>query len=523
MKRFLLLSITCFFSELTISHAQSFTRSEFITDLVKPWEIIYGPDDFLWLSESGGKVLRADPLTGEMNVIYTATDYFDGSDLEESQLCAGLRIGKGTLGLALHPNFMDANDSFLYFVYSYNSGTEEDPATKFRIKRLQWDSINNEVVGDTNIVNNLPTGYDHLGGRLMAIEQEGEQYLILTIGDNGRSELSGDCYDPPSSNPNHFAQDVNTQNGKVHRFNMDGSTPTDNPIPNNSFYTRGHRNPQGLIYNPNLETLYCIEHGDDTDDEINLLHKGMNYGWKDVRGYHNDNSLVGEADYVANYQPNPFITDDALVEPIYSWCTIPSSSSNGLNWCTVAPSDGIYYGSESIPEWENSLLVVTLKDGATTDREVYQFKLQDDGELVPSTPDNVNPKKFFGEDQDINGRLRDITISPDGKSIYLINNSGTDANKIIVYTYKEPSSNQVIEQDLRPVVFPNPADNEITIQGIADLSKLEFLQITSAVGQTKQLQLNSNNTIDISHLEKGIHFIQITKGEENFVLKFMKW
>ncbi len=523
MKRLLLLSITCFYTVLTISFGQSFTRTELNPELVKPWEIIYGPDDFLWLSESEGKIIRIDPTTGEKELIYIAPDYFDGSDLEESELCPGLRIGKGTLGMALHPNFTDTDKSFLYFVHSYNSGTEEEPATKFRIKRLQWDAVNNEVVADTNIVNNLPTGYDHLGGRLMAIEQEGNNYLILTVGDNGRSELSGDCYDPPFSNPNNFAQDVNTQNGKVLRFNMDGSIPADNPIPNNSFYTRGHRNPQGLIYNPNTEIIYLIEHGDDTDDEINILRKGMNYGWKDVRGFHNDNSLVGEADYVANYISNPLVNDDNLIEPIYTWCTIPASSSNGLNWCTVAPSDGIFYGSDMIPEWENSLLVVTLKKGATTDREVYQFKLQDNGQLVPSTPDNVNPKKFFGEDQDLNGRLRDIAISPDGKVIYLINNSGLDANRIIIYTYNEPNSTETTENELAPIVYPNPANNEITIQGIEDLSKLEFVQITSAIGQSQFAKFNGPNSIDISSLDQGIHFIHLRVEKNNIVLKFMKW
>lgn len=49
---------------------------------------------------------------------------------------------------------------------------------------------------------------------------------------------------------------------------MDGSIPIDNPIPGNPFYTRGHRNPQGLMYNAIEDILYDVEHGDRTDDEI---------------------------------------------------------------------------------------------------------------------------------------------------------------------------------------------------------------------------------------------------------------
>ena len=519
MKQFC--SVAFFLLYSVLSFAQSFTRTELPGEYTKPWEIIYGPDDFLWLSEDGAQVFRVDPSTGEKQLVYVAPDYFGESPLEESELCPGLKIGKGTLGLALDPDFLNPENAYIYFVYSYNSGTDIDPATKFRIKRLTWDAINNEVVGDSNIVNNLSTGYDHLGGRLMAIKQGGEPYLILTTGDNGRSELSGDCYDPPSSNPNNFAQDVDYLNGKVHRFNMDGSIPIDNPISNNSFYTRGHRNPQGLSYNPTTETLYCIEHGDDTDDEINILYKGMNYGWKNVRGYNDDDNLEGELEYVNNYEAHPLIPNDALIEPIYSWCTTPATSTNGSNWCTVAPSDGIYYGSDAIEEWENSLLVVTLKEGVTTDKEVYQFKLQDDGQLEPSTVDNPNPKKFFAEDQDLNGRLRDIAVSPDGKVVYLINNNGPGNSKITVYNYIEPSSVDE-EQIIKLSLYPNPASDEIRIQGLEDFSSVSFVQVRSTLGQSIGLMSIDNGVIDVSNLNKGIHFLEINYEKENYVLKFIK-
>src|SRR6201989_879567 len=83
--------------------AQNFIRSELTTLLDTPWEIIYGPDGFLWLTEAGGKVVRVDPATGAKTVIYTAPDYFPGADSETSTLCFLPKIGSGTLGMALHP------------------------------------------------------------------------------------------------------------------------------------------------------------------------------------------------------------------------------------------------------------------------------------------------------------------------------------------------------------------------------------------------------------------------------------
>lgn len=262
----------------------------------------------------------------------------------------------------------------------------------------------------------------------MAVKQNAQSYLYLSTGDHGGSST---CYvtDPV---PADYTQDPNTQIGKILRYNIDGTIPADNPISGNSFYTRGHRNPQGLMYNTNLDVLYNIEHGPETDDEINILYKGMNYGWKDVSGYH-DGNYAEETDYVTNYTPHPSIANDSLVQPFYAWGTT-YNAGGWLAWGTVAPSDGIYYGSDGIPEWKNSLLIVTLKNGNESDQELYQLKLLENGEIAPSTEGNPNPKRFFGADQALNGRLRDVAFSNDGKTIYLINNRYIK-EKVSIYTY----------------------------------------------------------------------------------------
>ena len=505
----------------SLSYAQTFTRTELSTPLTTPWEITYGPDDFLWLTEYGGKVSRVNPVNGDKTTIYTAPDFFEGSPLEGSPTCPGAVIGSGTLGLTLHPDFMDESTPFIYFVYSYNSGSAQAPSTKFRIKRLTWDATSSTVVADSNVVNDIPTGFDHLGGRLLAIKQNNIPYLVLSVGDNGVSEEGNpDCYSPPSDNPNNFTQDISTKNGKIHRFNMDGSIPANNPVAGNSMYTRGHRNPQGLMFNPNSETLYAIEHGDRTDDEINVLHKGMNYGWKHVRGYHDDESFDGEANFVSNYIPNPLIENDSLVEPLYAWCNTPATSSVWTDWCTVAPSGGMYYGSNGIGEWENSLLVVTLKDGVDTDKEVYQFKLQENGSLEPSTEENPNPKRFFAEDQDLNGRLRDITVSNDGKVVYLINNGGPSPDKITVYTYQYVGIPEPVPHQIK--LYPNPVSDELTINGIYNVNQLKAIEISTILGEKVLVEYNEDLNIDVSEFSTGVHIIYIHYQDKTLVSKFVK-
>jgi glucose/arabinose dehydrogenase len=499
--------------------AQEFTRAELSTELTNPWEITYGPDNFLWISEAGGKVSRVHPESGDKTVIYIAPDYFGGSTLEQSTLCFNPVIGAGTLGLTLHPDFSIGDSAFIYFVYSYNSGTSTSPATKFKIKRLKWDALSETVSGADDLVTAIPTGYDHVGGRLLAVKRNGTAYLFLTIGDHGISEDSQPtCYDPPSTNPNFLAQDPNTYNGKIHRFLMDGTIPTDNPIPGNSFFTRGHRNPQGLLYNSNLDRLYGVEHGDRTDDEINILHPGMNYGWKNVRGYHQDNNYPGEISYVNSYVPNPTIVGDSLVQPFYSFCTTqPNASSNYLDWCTVAPSDGIYYNSSGIPEWTNSLLVTTLKNGSTTDMQVVQFKLLQNGDLASSTSSSPNPSYFFAEDQLLNGRLRDIAVSPSGKTIFLINNGGTNADKITVYNYDTPDN----PSDNLFWIYPNPSTDQLTLE-FTENSYPTAIKVADIHGKLVYSSTLNFTAIDVKEWLEGMYFITAETATQKLMLKYIK-
>lgn len=520
MKKIYLISLTCI---LTLSlGAQNFIRSELNTPVRIPWDIEWGPDNFLWLTDSGGRVSRIDPTNGAQQIVYSAPDYFPGSSLEQLQLCFQPNIGAGTLGLAIDPDFSDPAHAFLDFMYSYNSGTGGAPATKFKIKRLSWDASQQIVVGDSDIVLGISTGYDHLGRRLLAAKRNGISYLYASVGDHGISETnSPTCYNPQSDNPNNQAQNPLTDNGKIHRFNMDGSIPLDNPLPGNSFYTRGHRNPQGLIYNSTNDILYDVEHGDRSDDEINMLYKGMNYGWKFVRGYHNDNNYPGEVAYIAGYTPYPGIANDSLVEAFYSWCATPQqdTSSQFLDWCTVAPSGGTYYSSLSIPQWNNSLLVVTLKDGGNTDMQMFRFKLLPNGQLAPSTSGNPNPTTHFTADQALNGRLRDVAVSADGNKIFLINNSGAPTDKITVYSYdstgigfNEFNADQVVS------IYPQPASEAFTIETKIPLSNVKLYDITGSEIKVFY-NIQTKATLPINHLSTGIYTLKLTDTRGRTAMK----
>jgi glucose/arabinose dehydrogenase len=511
------------FSSVTLP-AQDFTRSQLPAQLDTPWEIQYGPDGMLWITEAGGTISRVHPVSGEKTVVYTAPDFYEGSALEQNPLCFMPNIGSGTLGLALHPDFLNPATPYLYFMYSYNAGNEADPQTLWKVARLTWDWKSESVESKTDIITGISNGYDHWGGRLIAITREGTPYLFLSVGDHGISERnSPDCYINQDDNPNNFAQDVSTDNGKIHRYNMDGSIPADNPIPGNSFYTRGHRNPQGLMYIPQHDLLFDVEHGDRTDDEVNLLEAGMNYGWKWVRGYHNDNNFPGEAQFIASYTPHPMIAGDRLVEAFYSFCAVDQPETDEyLDWCTPAPSDGIYYNLDAIPQWKNSLLVVSLKNGSVTDNQVHVLRLTEDGRgMMPSTPEAPNPQAFFGEDQHLNGRLRDVTFSPDGSKIYLINNNEAEiTEKITVYSVTTTAIESEADANATLRFYPNPVSNILTLESAEAITQLNIYTLS---GEQVMIGNQSLTQIDISHLSEGMYMAKvITMSGDLITRKFVK-
>ena len=171
-------------------------------------------------------------------------------------------------------------------------------------------------------------------------------------------------------------------------MNLDGSIPADNPDPSSPVWSIGHRNAQGLVFVG--DSLFSSEHGPDTDDEINIIRRGGNYGWPDVRG------ICGAGE-------EAFCNANNVVEPIMQWT--PTIATCGLD----------YYNNDLIPQWKNSLLLSTLKDAT-----LFQLRLNSTHSAIDSTAE-------FFENQF--GRLRDLCVAPDGR-VFISTSNGTD-DKII--------------------------------------------------------------------------------------------
>ena len=252
-----------------------------------PWEVVWGPDDQLWITErTGRRVIRMNPATGAVTPALSVDESYDPRESWH----------EGVLGLALHPDLLKkAGRDYVYVAYTYDADPGPALLRKLKVRRYTYDPAKSSLVSPVDLITNVPAHDDHGGGRLAFGP---DQKLYLTRGDNGGNWLANYCMpnrsqDLPTA-AEIAARDWSTYVGKILRIDLDGSIPADNPTINgvrSHIYTYGHRNPQGLAFGP-TGLLYSSEHGPNTDDELNLITAGGNYGWPHIAGYRDDRGYV---------------------------------------------------------------------------------------------------------------------------------------------------------------------------------------------------------------------------------------
>ena len=399
-----------------------------------PWEIQWGPDDHIWCTERYGRVSRINPESGDQDVILNISDlvYQSGES--------------GLLGMVLHPDF--ENNPYVYMAYTYS------PSGQIIEKVVRYTYENGKLQNELVLIDNIQGNTTHDGCRMLILPDE---TLLFTTGD-------AQFQDAP--------QNLNHLSGKTIRINLDGSIPDDNPFEGNPVYSFGHRNAQGLCLGPN-GIIYSSEHGPNTDDELNILVSGRNYGWPNVRGYCDTPS------------EQTFCEENDVKEPIRAWTP------------TVAASDIVYYTHPSIPEWQNHVLMTSLKN-----KRVYDMEMDDWGSSI------VSEKQFFTNWW---GRLRDICIGPDG-AVYLATSGQTWQNTkpfthgiVKIWNPDFVTSNPQITDGKTTIrIYPNPASDNIHVLLPAN-NKSYQLYLYSAKGEllSQKRLTNSSESISLDNLKTG--------------------
>lgn len=211
-----------------------------------PTSIVFAPD---------GRLFVAERLAGRVRIIEDGK--LKGEPFVELEVVT-LRE-TGLLGVALHPAFPEMPYVYMYYTYRGEDGLPYNRVVRFRDQG--GEGVDMEIILDR-----LPAARIHNGG-VIAFGPDGKLYVA--IGDTAHSAL---------------AQDLQALAGKVLRLNPDGSIPQDNPFPGSPVFSLGHRNIYGLAFHPLTGELYITENGPSTDDEVNVIQAGGNYGWPNVLG-----------------------------------------------------------------------------------------------------------------------------------------------------------------------------------------------------------------------------------------------
>ena len=298
-------------SDIVSTDLETYNVNLFSNGYKIPWGMAFLPNGDLIVNDISGKMFRVTNNGAEKFEIKGVPDvYYRGQG--------------GLLDVEVHPDFIE--NRLIYISYS---DIIDKPFKNISFTAVAKASlINDELSGieviykaDNHFYSSSPY---HFGSRIVV----DDKYIYFSIGDRGKQNDAQDPYLP---------------SGKIHRLNLDGSVPKDNPFKDkngniSSIYCLGNRNPQGLAFDSN-GVLWELEHGPKGGDELNIIEKGKNYGWPVIT-------------YGINYNGTK-ITDithkKGMEQPIWHWT--PSIAVCGMK---------IYKG-EKFSSWKENILVTSLK------------------------------------------------------------------------------------------------------------------------------------------------------------------
>jgi glucose/arabinose dehydrogenase len=344
----------------------------FVTGLDHPWDMGFLSNGTMFFTERSGpiSVRRAN---GTINEIVTPSNVLDqGGE-------------GGMLGLAVDPEFAanpgTPNRRFIYACYSSNIDGNDAGPTDNRLVRFEVNATLDGVVDRTAIITGMPHSVSgsgqHSGCRPRFKPNTHPPALFVGTGDSGRGTAP---------------QDKQSLGGKVLRVTRNGSGYPGNPGGSwdDRVFDFGHRNVQGIAFEPGTNRGYSVEHGADKDDEVNRIKKGANYGWDPVPGYDESVPMTD-----VNKFPN-------AVEAVWR-------SGDP----TIAPSGATFLRGARWEDWNGRLVLAVLKD-----HHLRILKVRADG-----TVDKAQDiERFAGE----NARLRSAVQGPDGKLYVATDEDGPD-------------------------------------------------------------------------------------------------
>jgi len=380
------------------SQTQDIQIETLVNDLDTPSSLDVLPDGRLLVTERAPKGdLRLIDPTGKARPVHVAglPPIHQGQDA-------------GLLDVTVGPDY--AKHGWIYLAYADNDPKLPEPppappgTPDFRIPRKpSMTIIVRGRIGPDNRWHDqqeifrapwsvyTPSGA-HYGSRILF---DGKGHLFFSVGERGDMRN---------------AQNLATPLGKIHRLNLDGSIPADNPFVKRagalpSIWSYGHRNPEGLAIDPASGLLWESEHGPIGGDEINLIRRGGNYGW----------GVVSKG-----MQPGlKGVSAPGMIDPVLWY------------FPTIAPSGIAFYTGDKYAGWKGSLFISALRG-----QQLRRVQLK--GGKV------VSQEVIFSD----LGRVRDIATGRDGL-LYALISDPTGVGWTVNFT--DPVHGQLVR--LKPITW----------------------------------------------------------------------
>jgi len=460
MKKLLLI---CLLVYASLSGFTQYTNTNVITGLYYPTVFTFAPDGRYFISLKGGytgSAVNAKIVVYNANATLQATlwDFTDSTEIY---------FERGVLGVELDPDF--ANNNYVYVFYNHLS-----PAQIRVVRFTETNGVGSNPTIILNITDPFSAG-NHTGGNIH-FGPDGKLYI--TIGDRATQANS---------------QDLTNPFGKMLRINADGSIPSDNPFYDDGnvsagnddrIWSYGHRNSFDFTFSTINDSLYGSENGLNTWDEVNMIHKGANYGWPTCEGF-----------YLQGSTSNP-CTNPAYTAPLDDWGA-PLPAVTGI----------MVYDHALIPALQGHLLVADNDAGDITDFTLGNSPANDIVTARTLMPINLTS-------------LTDLNLGPEG-CIYSLE-GGYTTNGKIKKTCPTGMGISVVDPSQWIGIYPNPADanamlvfSENFIGGSYEVRDIEGRIIFSNTITTTQ------NQVDLESVQSGMYFVKAVKDNQSLVVKLV--
>jgi glucose/arabinose dehydrogenase/mono/diheme cytochrome c family protein len=351
------------------SQKASFKVETVVKGLNQPWGLAFLPDGRLIFTERSGQLRFMDrngQVSGPVKGTPTVFERQDG----------------GLFDVALPPDF--ARTGWIYLSYStvipgYQVQPGDEQAPNMAPLTMTWMvrgkvNANNEWVDQQVLFNPPADSYrhsaDHYGSRFLF---DGKGHFFWSMGERHDMQMS---------------QNLASPLGKIHRLNLDGSIPKDNPFVHTpgalgSIWTYGHRNPEGLAFDPATGIFWETEHGPTGGDEVNIIEPGKNYGW--------GMATLGIEPGIGRLHATGVTDPVTFFNP------------------SIGPAGITFYTGDKFPGWKGNLFITGMVGQKLIRMEIKGREI-------------VSQETVIAD----HGRVRDVKTGPDGLLYVLLQNMNGD-------------------------------------------------------------------------------------------------